>query len=575
MRDPDPEDPLQLARLRSAADASLAKLQPACKWRLEMLRRFVGPYYPGEDGAEREKRPCNLIELGVDIFQRGLASHQPQAIVQTDFEELLPTATDFETVLNRRLHKMKFKDALNVCAVEALFTIGVMCVGVAIDDEYDAGCSFADPVLFPDLILDLNAKSWTEQAYVGHEFLVPLEWVADNSDFNIRPKEQFVKYCASQFGNNERDWQRTQQDDYQDLVRLRQLYLPRQNKIVLMACEGHVKEALSVSDWEGPENITGPYYDLSFRKVPGNVLPLAPVANWRDLDEIANLNYSKAFRQAARCKTVGIAQDQQTAEAVKEEGDGGIVWGTPDGLKEVTFGGANKNVVDAAVLAQNLLDKLGGNWSLLGGLAPSSATVGQDKLLAEGAGGRMKDMQDTMTEFETDVVGAIGFWEWQKPVGEEKFTKRLEGTSFGLSDQVWSPESRKGEFFQLNLAVNPYKRINRSPSEQAAFLTQFLEQVIIPSIPAMQAGDFIDWEMYYKMQARYNNAPEINMFLNYPNGESMPSAMPEAPKMPSTSHRKYERINTQGGARDPLQEAMSNFSASAEQNGQPMQPAMS
>src|SRR4051812_40290367 len=126
MRDIDPEDPLDLTQLRAASDASIRGTQPACDMRNMMQRQMVGPYYPGDSGPTRDKRPVNLMDLAVDIFQRNLASHNPQVIIETDHEELLPTARDFETVLNRKITRMHLSEALNVCVIEALFTMGVM-----------------------------------------------------------------------------------------------------------------------------------------------------------------------------------------------------------------------------------------------------------------------------------------------------------------------------------------------------------------------------------------------------------------------------------------------------------------
>lgn len=315
----------------------------------------------------------------------------------------------------------------------------------------------------------------------------------------------------------------------------------------------------------------GPYIPLSFRTVPGNLFPLAPVPLWYDLDDFVNKGYSKAFRQANRCKTIGLTGNEDDAKAVTDAEDGEVKYATsPDSVVEKTFGGANQNVIDTANLAQKLLVYLGGNWDALAGLAPQSSTVGQDQLLAQGASGRMKDMQQTMTEFETVVINSIAFWEWQKPVGEERFTKILQGTQYGLQDEIWSPAERTGDFFQLNLSVNPFSRVNRSPTEQAAFITEFLERVVIPSVPLMGEGSPIDWEFFYKMMARYNNAPEINMLLNFPNGEGIPQRMPEQPGMPRSTKRTYERINTQGGTRNPLEDAMDRASQSANAGGQPM-----
>lgn len=571
MRDFDPSDPLDLSTLRAASDDAIKKSLPACEWRLKMLRQFVGPYYPGDSAPTPEKRPVNVFGLAIDIFQRNLASHSPQVIVETDYDELVPTAHDFETILNRKITRMKLKDALNICAVESLLTIGVMCVGVGLEGEDDVGSVFAEPVLYPDLILDMSAQSWERQGFVGHEFLVPLDWL-NGEDFNMGPRDEFVAWSRQQQFNQSRDWNRNNVASYQEyekLVRLRQLYLPRRKKTVLFAVDGPIKDALRVSDWTGP--YCGPYIPLAFQKVPGNVFPLPPMLALYDLDDFTNKAFSKAFRQAERCKTIGISEDEQTTKNVHSANDGDTVSGRADGLKEITVGGANQNVVNSANSALKLFMYLGGNLDLLGGLAPSASTVGQDQMLAQGAGGRIKDMQQTMTEFETEVANSIAYWVWEDPTSEERFTKRLEGTPYGIPG-VWSPESRTGDFFQYNLSVNPYSRVNRSPSEKAAFLTQILTGVVLPSMQFMQPGSPIDWEYFYDLLARYNNEPDLKRMLVWPQGGSHPDSLPESPgKSPNTT-RNYVRRN-ESGQQNGLDAAMQAFADSSNPSTPNMQTA--
>lgn len=572
MRDFDPADPLELSTLRAASDDSIKKSLPACEWRLKMLRQFVGPYYPGDNSPDREKRPLNLFGLAIDIFQRNLASHNPQVIVETDYEELLPTAHDFETVLNRKITRMKLKEALNICAVESLLTIGVMCIGVGLEGEDDVGSVFAEPVLYPDLVLDMSAQSWERQGFVGHEFLVPLDWLS-GGDFAMGPRDEFVAWSQQQHFNQSRDWNRSNLASYQEyekLVRLRQLYLPRRKKTVLFAVDGPVKDALRVSDWKGP--YCGPYIPLAFQKVPGNVFPLAPMLSLVDLDDFTNKAFSKVLRQVDRCKTVGLVSGAPEDAITIQSANDGEMKSVSDSqsVKEVRFGGADQNVVNAANMAKQLFMYLGGNLDLIGGLAPSSGTVGQDQLLTQGAGGRMKDMQQTMTEFETEVVSSIAYWVWEDPTSEERFTKQLEGTNFSIPG-VWSPETRTGEFFQYNLSVNPYSRINRSPSEKAAFLTQILTTVILPSMQFMQPNSPVNWEYFYDLVARYNNEPDLKRMLNWPQGSSEPDPLPESPgKAPNTT-RNYVRRSESGGGQNPLEDAMQQFAASSNPSAPNMQ----
>lgn len=561
----DTKDAYDLERLLGAIDESRAGMKTACENRMQFLRRVVGPLYPGDEGGKKERRPVNYLEFGLDIYLRALASHEPQSLVGTEFEDLLPTATDFETVLNRRLGKMNLTDAMAICVIEAMINIGVMCIGVAYEGQDGANSVFAEPVLIPDLIIDTTAKSWEEMAFVGHRFVVPLEWISEHEMMAGERRDRFVKYIQNKQQQEGVDWNRRKSQGFKDLVELRQIWLRHENRILLLPCDGDDKSPLLDEEWTGP--VTGPYRKLSFRTIPGNVFPLAPAINWVDLDDFINKSFRKIMREVNRAKTVGLATNAEDAEAINGAIDGETVAvADPKSVIEQTYGGANQNVVAAINLASQVLNMLGGNWNLLGGTAPSSKTVGQDQLLSQGASGRMEFMQERMGSFESDVINDIAYWVWDDPTGEEVFTKRLEGTPFG-EPEVWSAESRNGEFLQLNLTVNPYRKIKRTPTEQASFLTEFLERVILPCLPHMQDPNSpIDWEYFFKTCARYNNAPEINMLINWPGGESMLSAGPQRPDQPAMQRnttRRYERVNQQGGNADPLQAAMDQFVASS------------
>lgn len=559
MSSPDPHNISDYRRLKSSIDASQTKKKIRNELRIKQLKKLVGPYF-GDDGCN-EPRPINMIELGVDIFQRGLASRQPEALVTTEYEELVPTGDDFSIVLNRKLERAKLQAALNICAVEALFTMGVMCIGVSIDGEHDPGRAFAEPVLFPDLVLDMNAKSWEAQTYTGHDFLVPFEDVKNSPLYEGKGKERFVRVRDNRYRNRSEDWDRTRGEEFMDMVELRQLWLPQRNRVIICDPEGTTQLPLMSSEWEGP--YCGPYRHLMFKVVPGNLFPIAPVPMWIDLDDIINKSFSKATRQSLRSKTIGLTNQPDDATAINNTKDGHVVSvSNPASVVEQTYGGADQNLLGMVQVSKMLLTYLGGNWDALGGLAPMSGTVGQDQLLAAGASGRMKDMQQRMLEFEAGVVSDFAHWVWQDPLAEERFTKKLESTPYGLP-QMWTPESRQGEFFQYNFTVNAYaKRISRTPDEQAQALTQVLEQVILPALPYMQQGaqgSPIDWERFIKLLAKYMHLPELNQIVNWPQGESIPSASPEMPQKPSNTNRTYTRVNRPGASQSGTDSALAKL----------------
>lgn len=539
----NPENIADYRRLKTSSDWSLTQKRKFEEHRMRMLKRMVGPYF-GEDGCE-QKRPVNMIELGVDIFSRGVASHRPQAIVSSEFRELQSTAYDFEIVLNRRIESLRLQRAINIVAIESLFTLGVMCVGLNIEGDNDPGRVFAEPVLFPDLVPDMSAKSWEAQTYIGHDFLVPYDQVKDSPLYEGKGREYVIRQRDMRMKTG-RDWGLSRDEQYLNMVRLRQYYLPHLNRVII--CDPELNLSLRTPmmshEWEGPEH--GPYTPFYFKVVPGHLMPLALVPMWYDLDDVINKAFGKSARQALRSKTIGLASDPDDAQAINKTEDGHTVSvSRPDAILEKTYGGTNQTLVGIMQLSKQLLVYLGGNWDALGGLAAMSGTASQDQLLAQGASGRMKDMQQRMIEFQTKIVSDIAHWVWTDPLTEERFSKPLPGTPYAEPTGVWSPETRQGEFFHYNFSVNPYTFVQRSPNEQAAMLTQILQNVLLPALPFMQNGSPVDWEEFFDLLAHYMNLPELRRIIRWPQGESTPEPMPETPRKPANTTRTYERVNRQ------------------------------
>lgn len=528
-----------------------------------MLRKLVGAHHKGNEGSP-ENRPINTIELGTNIFLRHIASHTPQAQVTSDYQELLPTAYDVEVLLNREIEQGYVCDSFNTCSMEALFMMGVMVVGITTEDgpptedgyQFDAGHVFADPILFPDLILDMQARNWEQQQYIGHDFVVPLEWVAENPEFSKEMRDRFTEGEMWRQRNDE-DWERIVNQSFDPTVRLRQLYLPRQQLVLIMAPDGQTNLPLKWFKWEGPK--CGPYRPLMFGKVPGHMIPLAPVQLWYDLDDIINKCYAKTADQALRCKILGLAQNEDDARRINDAADGETVHvGDPKSVIEQTYGGPNRDLLGMTELSKQLLYEIGGNWPALAGLAPQSGTLGQDQLLTAGASGRLKDMQKTVVEFQTGVVSDMAYWLWHDPISQRKLSKAVEGTRFSIPS-MWTPESRRGEFFQYNFKVNPYSLVNRSPTEQAQALVGTITNVLLPMLPYIQQGAPVDFEYLFKLLARYDHQPELNHLIKFPQGNSIQQPMPEMPTKSPVSKRTYERVNRPGGSQQGRNAALVNL----------------
>lgn len=573
----DPSDEQDIVRLTDSIEWSLRRMKERRRQRAEHLQLLVGHHY-GEDGS-RDKRPINMIELGVQIFQRGVASHSPQVMVSSNYPDLQPYASDFELALNQQVGRINLKESFNTCAIEALFCLGVMEVGITSSDDppdsegylYDPGQLFADPVLFDDLVLDMNAKTWDQQSYIGHDFVVPYEWVKDNNNYDpvVRAK---ITAPDRDTGDPSEHYRETgiRSMEFEDTLRLRQVYLPRQKKLLVFAVDAAPNEPLQVIDWAGPER--GPYIPLSYGKVPGRLIPLAPVPIWYDLDDVINRCFNKAADQALRQRTVGVAQDPGLGELMRDAEDGDMLHNaTGTDVQEVKLGGADQQTLAMVMWSKQMLSYMGGNWDVLAGLASQTRTVGQDELLAAGASGRMKDMQQTTIDFQTAVLKDMAYWLWHDPISEYHLLKPVGDTGYTVP-AVFSPETREGRFTDYAFNLNPYSLQNMSPSDEANRLLMLITQFVLPAYPMMmQQGVGIGWEALFKTLGHKMNMPELKQIITYAGGQMMPER--DGPPMPSNTSRTYNRTNTPAASQQGNEQTMMNMLLGGADSVQPAQMA--
>jgi hypothetical protein len=560
----DPQNLQDLAKLDQSIQWSDERKRPHEKQVVSHIKQIVGQQY-GDDGSSTPT-PINMAELALRIIHRELSSHGLQSMCDTPYKDLQPCAADMELALNEEIRRTSFEDSSNGTILDSLLKMGIMKVGITVKDTPDggedylrsAGHIFAQRVLLADAILDMRAKSWQEQRYIGHRYSVPREWVVYNKtfskairdkipksagqDFNWRPGDSMDRHAESlSQGNTPRV------DDYEDDLILQELWLPFENRIIVRV-DNQPWLPLDDFNWEGPDR--GPYHDCCIGRVPGNVIPTGFIGGLMDLHDITNRNFVKASQQADRQKSIlavpGSAADD--GERIVESEDGQAIYIEGNGkCEEYTYGGANDKTLAMALQAKALADYFGGNLSSLAGLGAQSRTVGQDELLANSASSQVRDMQETVSEFRTGALQSMAWWLWTDPLSDYNLLKSIEGTPYSIPIR-FTQDQKKGRFFDYNFKVNPFSEPARSPTEKAQSLIQWVEQVLMPSLPMrMQQGQTVDWEFFDKTCARYLHTPEIARINVYTQGEQYPERGPvDPPAMPQNTTRTYNRVNTSG-----------------------------
>ena len=581
----NPNNDRDMRRLAESIRVARRQLQPYRENRYDAIRQYVGRHFSGDGAMERV--PINMVELATNIYVNHLVGTNPRALVTTKYDEYRPAASTLTLAIEETIKRIKLKEALRTSVLEAIFSMGIMKVGidVRVEMEYENRVvpvihNFAEAVTLDDWVHDLEAHRMRDVAFCGNRYRVPIDFVMGNSDFDKKALEMLhptPKTVYNEQGDMRAstitrgeyyDW-----DEHEAMVELWDIFLPRENLMVTIAAETSSFDSLGerplkVMDWEGPPD--GPYHFLRFQEVPDGSMPLPPVATWLDLHELANHLFRKAARQAERMKeilTVGPGGEEDGSRVVNAN-DGEVVRvNSPELMRAIRFGGTDQGVLALSQLARQLWSASAGNIDMLGGLGPQSETVGQDTLLNANANKRVQGMQNQVLDFTADTVRSIAWWLWDDPIVDLPLQKNIGS---GLTIPVsFKPETRRGKFLEYEIDIHPYSMEYKSPQQRISQLLQIVQGFLLPIMPMFQQqGITLDLEKLLHMIADYQDLPELEEILKF-QARSDDIRRPEAQanRAAPVTHRINERVSSKGS--NPQDQAQGFVDAQAQSASRP------
>lgn len=569
----NPNNERDISRLRQSMEFSARRLYKRRLQRMDALREYIG-FNHGESGTT-DRRAMPFIELATNIYQRQIASNSPRAHISTYDTEFAPDAYELQLALDDVMKRINLEGTLNDAGVEALFSMGVVKVGLVADGTAsDQGgflhvrdLPFAEPVLFEDFIFDVPAKRWEQIQYCGDINRVSLEWAKDNKlfDKDVREDLTATHRLESQalFGNYREV--RSQllsagmqqfDDEIEDQVEIWELWVPSEKLIVTLSASPSNNKPLRVMEWEGPDH--GPYHLLRFEAIPGSILPLAPVSLWMDLHVLTNQIFNKLARGAIDTKTVlgfsGPSGERDAETIMRAEHQDTVHMADPNSVREFNFNGPDQRLFGMIPALRDFFVYYAGNLDAIGGLSAQSQTVGQDKLLLESASQRIQDMQKRMASFTETIMEDIAGYLWKNGNYKRKLMKSVEGTSISFPFE-FDPTKLRGELADYNVRIEPYSLRAKTPTERAAGLKQIVTEMLMPMQPILQAnGVTLDVAKLLKLLARYGDMPELNEILTYATEDA--KTPEDSPTMKPPTHSIYERVNRPAGTRQGKDQAM-------------------
>jgi len=540
-----------LNEIHECIQDSKRKLEFVYKEHRDSVEQFVGPHYM-ENGTKKST-PTNLLELAVTIYERLLAARTPLCSVSTESPNLKYFAANFEIVLNQVSKEIKLGSTIRRAVKDALFTEGVVKIGIAgADPRPNMGDEpFVALVNFDDYFVDMSARSYDEIQFEGNEYWLDVDTIQKiygktlTADDYAGDSTEGVKQTNAIASGEARQ-------PLHGRVLLRDVYLVRENTMLTYAVAS--KTEIRRIPWDGPEGT--PYVHLGFSDVPGNLLPLPPVAVWKDMHYLANQIYRKLAKQAVSKKNIAgvLGGTDEEINRIKGAQDGEAVRVAGAKIEKMDIGGIDNGNLAFFLQNRDLFSLLAGNLDSLGGLSPQAETATQDKLINEAANARISAMADRTVEFCREIFKRLAWYTWTDPVRERKFRKFASKEYNVGVDVEWSPKTRDGDFLDYNFDIAVFSMQEDSPSVRLQKLQNVWNTFILPAMDVYrEQGAYIDVKALNDFIAKNANLPILSDIVKFMEAqpdvprqsEGLPQPEYVSRKAPVT-RRVYERVNRPG-----------------------------
>ncbi|MBQ6327819.1 MAG: hypothetical protein IJI35_02280 [Kiritimatiellae bacterium] len=546
---------MDISKLHECIEWSKLKLETPCENRVNAVKQFVGIHY--SDNGSEKRVPVNFLELAIAIYVRLLATRAPRCQIKPKVLSMTPFAASLEEVVNQIPGEIGLDKTMRRAVLEAMFSIGIVKVGIgATNENAKIGDEpFVTLVQLDDYFVDMSARSWEEVQYEGNEYWMDRRQIHDFYGVDLDADEDAAVSTTGVSQAKSVSVDETPKT-WSDRVQLRDVYLVREGRMVTYAVSS--QRLLRDVPWDGPEGT--PYIKLWFSEVPGNLMPLAPIAVWTALHELGNALFRKLAKQADAKKTVMAFQggSDEQIQRLRDAVDGeGIRYdaGKPE---EITVGGIDNATLAFVIQLKDLYSMFAGNLDALGGLSPQAETATQEKLISEASSSRVQEMIDRTVDFAKAIFRRLAWYAWTDPVRQRHISLTVDEKTRLTVEREWTPETRDGDFLDYNIDIDVFSMQDDTPQAKVQKLLTVLERVVFPMLQNLQEqGGYIDTKAVLEYVGKHTNMPELAAFVKFMDGAvnpGMPAAAGEStPEYVSTkspfSRRVYERVNRPGATR--------------------------
>ncbi len=526
---------VDVGRLASAVNFAYRGMQVFRQERLAAVRRLAGNRY---NRAVEKTTYLNLVSLYTNIISRALIAANPRICLTTFNRQAMPIVNALESWANEEIQRMDLATTIRRGVVDSLFGLCIAKVGIASPEEsalvnngINVGSPFAQIVDLNDYVFDIHAHDLREASWQGHRYRAPLDVVHSNTRLNKKRLDlKATAYNDYNFAGDAKitqlgmSWAGPGGDEFEDMVDMWEIYVPRHQCIYTFSDEGlsgAATEPLGEQEWIGPS--TGPYRHLAMNLLPGNPFPKGPIQDVMDLDILANKIYRKLAWSAENQKEILLAMgNTEVIDRIQKTPHGGATWvDRPEQVSVQTYGNINQGLFSMLKETIGRFSWLAGNLETIGGLAPQAGTLGQEELLAKQSNAQVSRMQDLTVSFVSDVFSDILWWHYHHPTKVMRTKYEQPGSPEYFVTRELHPWNGVGQMRRnipwedLQMRVDPFSIQHQTPQQRAMTIQGLVTSVFMPMAQiAQQQGIAFNFQEFLSIMAKYTDQPDLTRILS-------------------------------------------------------------
>ena len=494
-------EPKWFNQLKSSFGESQRAMRPFLQKRWKYLTEMAASSYCWR--AKATPNYVNLFAESVNTMTNTLASTIPAYDIGVKDNQLKRCAFLMQESLNLIVKRMKLGDTLKRIVRNSQLDIGIRKIALEpksprsyLPNGWVSDLPFMESIDLDDWVHDLSKTNLAQCEFFSDKYRVRLEDVKDDPRFdkNLREKVSAVPYrMVNRYGQEKGQNLNRMADgaiimtEVYDMTELRDIYLPKENRLITVVDYGSGPEALLRDvEWGRSDSQFGPYDFLFFNEIPDNTFPLAPADLFIDLHMANSATVRKLVNQSLRQKNLTVVQNggEKDGNTIRNAGDGDMVGvANIDKVKEYKYGGIDQsNYVFTQGVIKEWFNYVSNNLMLQQGTGEVTKTATQDSILNNATNKGLAQMQMQYTKFLERIGNDLAFYLFTDPKVKIPILAEL-GDSFQLPMKFTSKEI-KGEFMDYEFKIKPYSQTYLTPQQEFQQFQQVM-QVMGPFMPAL------------------------------------------------------------------------------------------